>query len=259
MNPAYVDKGSGKAVFFANGAVSDYRAFEAQISALSKEYRVVAPNLRSQSRRGRQPYTLWDLADDYRALMDVLDIEKAVIAGWSTGGYVGLRFAQRYPERLAGLVLLGSTAVPNTSQEEVAFLAKFHEMDNQESVPREWAEWCAKILFSAKAQETNPALMETWIERWATYSVPNIIMECRCWLNREDMTPILPTLKVPTLIIHGEEDAAIPIVRTAPMTKQMPNARMISLPKVGHFLSVEAPDEVTSGIRDFLRGVYGSK
>lgn len=259
MNPAYVDKGSGKAVFFANGAVSDYRAFEAQIAALSKEYRVVAPNLRHQSRRGGQPYTLWDLADDYRALMDVLDIEKAVFAGWSTGGYVGLRFAQRYPERLAGLVLLGSTAVPNTPEEEVAFLAKFHEMGSQGGVPREWAVWCAKKLFSAKAQETNPALVETWIERWATYSVPNIIMECRCWLNREDMTPLLPSLKVPTLIIHGEEDAAIPIERTAPIAKQMPNARMIALPKVGHFLSVEAPDEVTNGIREFLRSVYAIK
>jgi pimeloyl-ACP methyl ester carboxylesterase len=259
MNPAYIDKGSGKAVLFANGAVSDYRAFEAQISALSKEYRVVAPNLRSQSHRGAQPYTLWDLADDYRALMDVLDIEKAVIAGWSTGGYVGLRFAQRYPDRIAGLVLLGSTAVPNTPEEEVAFLAKFHEMGHQGCIPKQWGEWCADKLFSAKAKETNPALVQTWIERWGTYSVPKIIMECRCWLNREDMTPILPSLKVPTLIIHGEEDAAIPIERTTPMTQQMPNARMISLPKIGHFLSVEAPEEVTKGIREFLQSVYAGK
>jgi pimeloyl-ACP methyl ester carboxylesterase len=259
MNPAYIDKGSGQAVFFANGAVSDYRAFEAQIEALSKEYRVVAPNLRSQSRRGQRPYTLWDLADDYKALMDALDIERAVIAGWSTGGYVGLRFAQRYPERLAGLVMLGSTALPNTPEEEVAFLAKFHEMGQHEKVPKEWGEWCAGKLFGAKAKETNPALVQTWIERWATYSVPDVIMECRCWLNREDMTPVLRTLKVPTLIIHGEEDAAIPIERTAPMAKQMPNARLIALPKIGHFLSVEAPNEVTSGIREFLRSVYAFK
>jgi pimeloyl-ACP methyl ester carboxylesterase len=43
------------------------------------------------------------------------------------------------------------------------------------------------------------------------------------------------------------------------MTQQMPNARMISLPKIGHFLSVEAPEEVTKGIREFLQSVYAGK
>ena len=58
MNPAYIDKGSGQAVFFANGAVSDYRAFEAQIEALSKEYRVVAPTFAGGAAGGNGPNAL---------------------------------------------------------------------------------------------------------------------------------------------------------------------------------------------------------
>jgi pimeloyl-ACP methyl ester carboxylesterase len=252
-----LDKGSGNAVVFANSAVSDYRLFEPQIAALSSEFRVVAQNARALTGRGRQPYTLWDLANDCRELMDQLKIKKAVIAGCSMGGYMGLRFALRYPERLAGLVLLGSTAVKNTPEEETAFLAKFREMEQQPTIPRDWALWCSTIVFSAQAQQTRPELVSQWVERWTTYPAPEIIEECRCWLNREDLTPRLSQIAAPTLIVHGEEDGAIPIDRTRPMAAQMANARMVSLPNVGHFLTLESPAEVTKVLREFLHTVYG--
>jgi pimeloyl-ACP methyl ester carboxylesterase len=257
MLPPYISKGSGPAIVFSNSAVSDYRLFQPQIDALSDEFHTVGYNSRALTDEGLEPYTLWDLADDCRELLDHLGIDQCVIAGSSMGGYMALRFAVRYPERLKGMILVGSTAVPNLPGEVVAFLDKFEEMAGQPTIPREWAEWCSSVVFSERARQQQPDLVNEWIERWVQYPADAIIEEARCWLNREDMTPHAAEITIPTLILHGEEDAAIPLERTAPLADQLPDARLLPIAGAGHFVSLEAADAVTSEMRDFLRTVYG--
>jgi pimeloyl-ACP methyl ester carboxylesterase len=255
MTGHHEERGSGPAIVFMHGAVMDRSMFDLQLAALSDEFRVIAVDHRARTERWQGPYDLWDLADDLRALLDDLGVERAVVAGMSMGGYAALRFALRYPERTRGIVMIASTALPNTPQEQVDFAAEFAKVGDEQTVPRDWAAWVASVVFGETTRRERPELVESWIEHWMGYSGPSLVAEANCWLVREDLTDRLPEIEVPALILHGAEDVAIPIERAAPMEYQLPDARMLVVQGAGHTVNVEGADEVNDRIRSFLREI----
>lgn len=88
------ERGDGPAVVCNHGTLMDRTMFAPQLDALSDEYRVVAYDSRARTDRYVGPY---DLADDAAALQDALGIDSCVLVGMSMGGFVALRFAERYP------------------------------------------------------------------------------------------------------------------------------------------------------------------
>jgi pimeloyl-ACP methyl ester carboxylesterase len=257
MTGHYEERGSGPAIVFMHGAVMDRTMFQAQLADLSDEFRAIAVNHRARTERWQGPYDLWDLADDLKDFMDGLGLERAVIAGMSMGGYAALRFALRYPERTRGIVMIASTAVPNTPEEQVEFAKDFEKVKDAPTVPRDWAEWVASVVFGETTTREQPELVESWIEHWMRYSGPSLVEEANCWLVREDLTDRLPEIDVPVLILHGAEDVAIPLDRAAPMEHQLPDARMVVVEGAGHTVNVEAAREVNDRIRSFLREIDG--
>ena len=257
MTDHYESRGSGPAIVFMHGAVMDRTMFDLQLADLSDEFRAVAVNHRARTERWRGPYDLWDLADDLKALLDDLGLERPVIAGMSMGGYVALRFALRYPERTAGIVMIASTAVPNTPEEQVEFAKDFEKVKDAPTIPREWAEWVASVVFGETTHREHPELVESWIEHWMAYSGPSLVDEANCWLVREDLTDRLPEIDVPVLVVHGAEDVAIPLDRAAPMAHQLPDARLLVVEGAGHTVNIEGAGVVNDRIRAFLREIDG--
>ncbi len=256
--PETLDSGKGPAVVFANSAVTDYTMFQPQIDAVAQYYRVIAHNTRSLTQRWATPYTLWDLVEEWRGLLDDRGVERAVLVGSSMGGYLALRFALRYPERTAGLVLLATTAQDNTEDEVSTFLAKFNELAGQERMPVEWASWCSTVLFSARAHAAQPDLVHGWLDRAVSlFPGEPFIEEARCWLLREDVTDRLGSIAAPALVLHGADDGAIPVERARPMAKLIPNAQMMVVEGAGHLVNLEAPDQINDALLAFLGEVYG--
>lgn len=256
--PETLDMGEGETIVFANSAVTDYTMFQPQIdAAVEAGYRVIAHNTRSLTPRGGEPYTLWDLVEEWRGLLLERGIERAVLAGSSMGGYMGLRFARRYPEMTAGLVLFGTTARGNTSEEVTAFLEKFEELRGEERMPREWAEWCSTVLFSETARRDQPEIVRAWVER-AVDLFPGepFIEEARCWLLRDDYSDELPRIAAPALVVHGADDIAIPLERAEPLCRDIPNAKMLTVQDAGHLVNLEAPQRVNEALLSFLADVY---
>ena len=258
MSHHYESRGTGPAIVFMHGAVMDRSMFDLQLADLSDEFQAIAVNHRARTDRWQGPYDLWDLADDLKALLDGLGLEQAVIAGMSMGGYAALRFALRYPERTGGIVMIASTAVPNTPEEQVEFAKDFEKVADAETIPRDWAEWVASVVFGETTLREQPELVEFWIEHWMTYSGPSLVAEADCWLVREDLTERLPEIEVPVLVVHGAEDVAIPLDRAAPMEHQLPDARLLVVEGAGHTVNIEAAGVVNDRIRSFLREIDGS-
>jgi pimeloyl-ACP methyl ester carboxylesterase len=257
MTHHFEERGSGSAVVFMHGAVMDRTMFEPQLADLSDEFRAIAVNHRARTERWEGPYDLWDLADDLREFLDSLGVERAVVAGMSMGGYAALRFALRYPERTRGIIMIGSTALPNTPQEQVDFSKEFEKVADEPTIPPDWAAWVASVVFGETTRAQQPELVESWIRHWMEYSGPSLVAEANCWLVREDLTDRLPEIEVPALIVHGAEDVAIPLDRATPMEHQLPDARMLVIEGAGHTVNIEADREVNDGIRTFLREVDG--
>ena len=115
INPVdlfYKEYGQGTPVIFLHGFPFDHSIWEPLVPLLSKDARMILPDLRGF---GRSPvtediYSMRLLAEDVLHLMDHLKIEKAVLVGHSMGGYVSLAFAHAYPGRLLGLGLVATQA-----------------------------------------------------------------------------------------------------------------------------------------------------
>src|SRR6202035_707806 len=106
------------------------------------------------------PFTYWDLADDLKGLLDHLGIERAVVGGMSQGGFIALRFALRYPERVSALVLLGTQAGVE-DPEKVAKYRVMLDVWEADGLNDQLAETIAAIILGNEWQGRQP-----WITKW---------------------------------------------------------------------------------------------
>jgi pimeloyl-ACP methyl ester carboxylesterase len=250
------DRGDGPPLVGLHGSLMDRTMFVPQTRALADEYRVVSYDLRARTDRWRGPYDLDDLVEDCRTVLDALDLDSAVLAGMSMGGFVAVRAALAFPERVEGLVLLDSMAeaYPEDEREEYGDLAR--GVRGADRMPREIAELSADLMFSERTHEEQPDLVERWTDRWHTYPGDAVAAEIESWRTEPGVLDELGDLDVPALAIHGEEDQSIPPER-ARRTIEALEGRMETIPGAGHPANLERPEPVNDALREFLAEVYG--
>src|SRR5580658_5697948 len=123
----YADSGGdGPAVVLSHGYQMDASMFDAQVTALAPEYRVITWDERGHGGTPAPgPFSYWDSARDVLALLGHLGIERAVLGGMSQGGFLSLRAALLAPQRVRGLVLIDSQA----GLEDPAAAPAYEEME----------------------------------------------------------------------------------------------------------------------------------
>ena len=104
--------GDGPAVILSHGFLMDREMFAPQVDALASAFRVITWDERGfgETQFDGRPFTYWDSARDCLALLDHLQIDRAVLGGMSQGGFLSMRAALLAPERVAALVLIDSQA-----------------------------------------------------------------------------------------------------------------------------------------------------
>ena len=256
MQLIYEERGSGPTVVLSHGTLMDRSMFEPQVAALSDAYRVVTYDHRARTDRWDGPYDLTDLVDDCLALLDRLGIEKCVLGGMSMGGFMALEFALVHQDRLDGLILIDAMAQAYTAEEQEGFGHEFGKLDADGLLPRDWAEWAAPLCFSETTAARNPELIQHWIDRWCQIPARAVYYEAFSWLHKEDRSENVASITIPTLAIHGVQDAPVSIERARPMVAAMPNAKLVEVPDAGHTSNLENPAVVNSAIRAFLDAIY---
>lgn len=249
------DRGDGPPLVLSHGTLMDRTMFAPQVAAFSDDYRVVAYDSRARTDRYAGPYDLYDLADDCAALMDAKGIDSTVLGGMSMGGFMALRFAERYPERLEGLVFVDSTAGPHAEHEIEQYGEMIETTREAGEVPEQLAGVVKQLLFGATTNREDPELVEDWVDRWLTYPGEAVYHEVDSWLERPDFTDELDDIDVPALVVHGEEDVALEPDRADSLVERL-DASRASIPEAGHSSNLEQPDPVNEAIRSFLEEVY---
>jgi pimeloyl-ACP methyl ester carboxylesterase len=102
--------GAGMPIVFSHGFLMDHEMFESQVRVLSPEFRCVTWDQRGfgQTEADSSPFTVWDAAEDCAAILDALDIPRAVILGMSFGGWLSTRFCLAHPGRAIALIIVDS-------------------------------------------------------------------------------------------------------------------------------------------------------
>jgi 3-oxoadipate enol-lactonase len=256
--PLYIEKGSGPAVIFNHGTLMDATMFEPQLEYLSKKgYRAIAQNGRALL-GNPAAHTLVDLADDTVALADKLGLDRFVAAGMSVGAFGTIDCALKYQDRLDGAILIDGMAVDYPPEEQVAFKAKFDELQVDGPVPRDVAEWSAFYCFGKTTYERNMPLVKYWIDRWATQIPARAVWsQSTSWTHKADLTPRLHEIRIPVLMIHGEEEVPLPLNRVLSMVQEIPDLTFVKLAGTGHTANLENPDLTNRAIGHFMDRIYG--
>jgi len=245
----YETHGTGPALVFAHGGGVSHLSWWQQVPAFASQYTVITFDHRSfgQSRDvpdGPGPNAF---VEDLTALLDHLNIQQAMVAGQSMGGWTVCGFAATHPERTRALILCDTTGGIETTE-----AVKSHVNLRERSQGN-----LKQILTNAYAKnfpEREPALCFLYrqISALNTHVAPNLVPTL--FGLKYNVKPIVEH-KIPTLLIVGEEDVLAPPAVMKGMTEQIPHARFVTVPQAGHSAYFECPHEFNQIVRDFVRKV----
>ena len=244
----YADSGGDKpVVVFSHGIFMDHSMFDAQVAALEGAFRCVAWDARGHGQsESMGSFTYWDLADDLIALLDELQVERAIFAAMSQGGFLSLRATLRSPQRAAGLFLIDTQAGPEP-EHLVPVYQGFLEEWTSNGPTTELAETVASVI-------VGPADHAPWVAKWLTKSKDYPREPFGCLVGRDDVTDRLPEIEAAVIVVHGEIDGAIPIERAQTLCSRLPNCeRLVTIPGAGHAANLSHPDEVNELLIGFCR------
>jgi len=259
ISMALEDEGGGIPLLLIHGYPLSRHLWKPQVEGLSKFSRVIAPDLRNHgdstsvksSGEKYPPYFMEMLADDCVQLLDVLDIDQPVIlCGLSMGGYISFSFYRKYPQRVAGLILAAtrSSADSPATRENRKKAIDILKSSGSESVIASML----PMLLSPTTLLDNPALVESVKEMMRSVSLEGMIGDLMGMMERQDSTPLLADIHVPTLVMVGEDDQIIPRSEAEGMHARISNSQLLLLPQAGHLLNLEQPELFNDAVRSFI-------
>jgi 3-oxoadipate enol-lactonase len=249
------DRGAGLPVVLVHGFPLDRAMWDAQIEALARDFRVIAPDLRGF---GKSTLAAADVdegvgmdryADDVLAALNGLGVgEPVVLVGFSMGGYAAWQIAIHHPERLRGLVLCDTRAVGDTEDAAAGRLKMAQAVLDAES-PEPALAMLPKLL-AAETQEQRPDVVAAVKAMILRQSPQAIAAAQRGMARREDVRDELNNIRCPCLGIVGTADVISPPKEMGEIVGTLPDAKLVEVPG-GHMTPMENPEAVTEAIRKF--------
>ncbi|GAB1576869.1 alpha/beta fold hydrolase [Bordetella petrii] len=286
LSMAYMDirpeKPNGRTVVLLHGKNFCGATWEGTIRALSRDgYRVVAPDqigfCKSSKPAGYQ-YSFHQLAANTHALLQTLGIERATVMGHSMGGMLATRYALMYPDQVDALVMVNPIGLEDWKAKGVPY--------------RTVDEWYARELKTSfegiKKYQQNTYYAGTWkpaYDRWVAmaagmYQGPGREQVAWSQALTYDMLYTQPVvhefgqLRVPTLLLIGEQDNTAPGKDAAPpevaatlgnyaalgpaTAKAIPGARLVRFPELGHSPQIQDPERFHEALARGLRAMLGA-
>lgn len=240
--------GSGPALVLLHGYPLDHSIWTQQMSDLSQKYQVIIPDLRGfgKSSAPEGIYHMHSMAEDVVALLNHLQVDKAVIAGHSMGGYIALAFAMQYPDRLAGLGLVC------TQSREDDDAGRTRRYETADAVSTQGSKVVAEVM-PDKLVYKNPELSNRLYGMIMETRPVGIIGALKGMAERENMRPNLARIDVPVEIIASREDALIPPERSQEMAEMIPHAHLTVFEECGHMPMMEKPSSVSEVLHNLMQ------
>jgi pimeloyl-ACP methyl ester carboxylesterase len=252
INFDYRDEGAGIPVIFVHAFPLNQTMWDEQLDALKRHCRVITMDLRGfgKSDMPDSACSMDQMASDVRGLMHALDIDRAVLAGLSMGGYVSLAFYRNYPEAVRGLVLADTRATADTTE------ARERRFKSAEKAEREGARAIADdmipLLLGRSTVESRPGIVQRVRAMIEANSPRAIAAAQRGMAERRDSMDILAGIDLPTLILVGSEDTLTPAADAQAMGARIHGSRMQVIEGAGHLSNLEQPAQFNSIVIEFL-------
>jgi pimeloyl-ACP methyl ester carboxylesterase/DNA-binding CsgD family transcriptional regulator len=186
--------------------------------------------------------------DDVRAVMDAVGSRRAALLGASEGGPMSILFAATYPQRTRALVLYGSYAHFHTWVMSREALEDFIR-----GIEKTWGVGASAVRFAP--EQALDERFRAWWGRWERLSVSPTDAIALARMNAAiDVRPILPAIRVPTLVIHRSDDARVKCAGGRYLAEKIPKAKLVEVPGRDHPIWTGDTDRVADLIEEFLTG-----
>ena len=246
-------RGDGLPVLFVHGFPFDRTVWRHQLATLSRVRRI-APDLRGVGGSGASPgpdgYSLARYADDLVAVLDAVGVREAVACGLSMGGYIVFELLRRHPDRVKALILVDTRADADSAEakrgrEELVAAA-------EREGPAAVVERMLPRLVAPATQTTQPEVTGQVREMARRWTVPALVGAQRAMRDRPDSSETLKGVRVPALVLVGDEDVIAPPAAAHAMAHLIPGAQCHVVPAAGHLAPLEQPLATGRLLADFL-------
>jgi pimeloyl-ACP methyl ester carboxylesterase len=259
---AYQVHGDGPLdLVFVPGFVSHVELFWEEPAAarflrrLASFSRLIVFDKRGQglSDRPGHPPTLEDSMDDLRAVLEAAGCERPAIFGVSEGGPMSTLFAATYPDRVSSLVLYGTYArMVNSDDYRLGIPGEALDRWVQ-MVGDEWGGPVGIRLWAPSAQG-DPEFERWWARLLRQGASPAGAIDLMNLYRELDVRAILPSVAVPTLVLHRRDDKIVPARQAEFLAERIPDARYVELAGEDHLATVGDQDALLDEVEEFLVG-----
>jgi pimeloyl-ACP methyl ester carboxylesterase len=189
------------------------------------------------------------LADQVITALDAAGLDRAIVGGVSMGGYVVLNLLRRYPERLAGLILIDTKAGADSPE---ATANRHAVADRADRGIRPDPAELLQGMVSAHTFADRPAVVETLTRIIDAQPTAEIAWKQRAMAGRPDSADVLSSTDLPVLIIVGSDDAITPPSGARAMAAGAQQSTVVEIPHTGHLAVAEDPVAVAAAIASWL-------
>ena len=222
------------------GLLCDATLWAPQVEALSDIADIWIPDLREQD-------TMYAMAE---ALLSAVPFEHFALAGLSMGGYVCMEVLRQAPGRLTRLALLDTRATPDSAEET----GRRQELMRLAQTERGFTPVTNRMLpLLIHADRLTDARLTQLIRDMAEHvGIQAYMRQQQAIIGRPDSRPVLNTVRAPTLVLCGRQDAITPLSVHEEIAQIVPGAKLVVVEDCGHLSTLEKPAEVNSALRDWL-------
>jgi 3-oxoadipate enol-lactonase len=223
-----------------------------QLATLQKRHRVIAVDYRGMGKSGVPPEatTMQLVAEDLRAVLAHLRVERAAVAGLSMGGYVAFELYRQAPALFRGLVLCDTKETAD-GDEGKAVREKFARTALERGLGWVAEEMMPKLLRPGH----DPALAKEVRHLIADGTPAGVAAAQRGMAKRPDSTPTLAKITCPTLVVVGALDTLTPPAESKRMAKAIAGAKLVTIPDAGHLSNLDNPAAFDAAVGPFFDGL----
>ncbi|MFC2106848.1 alpha/beta fold hydrolase [Bacteroidota bacterium] len=252
---AYKIRGKGKAIVMLHGFMESMKIWDDMAKDLSKDYQIITLDLPGfgLSDSFDSIHTMEFMTDIVDRLLNFLEIKKCILVGHSMGGYIALSFAEKYAEKLNGLVIFHSQAKADTAE------AKNNRERAIEVIASDKGRFILNFipdLFAPDNVEKHRKKINSLIKHSEKFSKKGIIAAIEGMKNRDDKTHVLKNADVPILFILGKLDPRVPFQDVMKQVAMPKHSELLLLSDVGHMGFIEAESKCLRSIKSFADRIH---
>lgn len=262
-----IEAGAGRPLVLIHGITLRSDVWAPQFHQLTDQFRVIAVDLRGHgaSTAGSAGYGLDRLGDDLATLLETLDLHDAIVVGHSMGGMTVMEFCGAHPEvlaeRVAGLVFVATRAhqvLPPFVDDLARRLVEHgqHRLDGGAMLPAR-ATVTSRLARLAFGDDPSPTAVDLVAEMGQSMDPDALIGSLSGLLDLDARVAIAAT-ETPSMVIVGTRDLLTPVPAGRHLAHLLPDADLVVLPRCGHQVMQERPDELAELLRGFDRTLAGA-